>query len=242
MNCFQILFRYLLGPIATEGFRAFAPEGRVLPLLYACWNDCIQKWMARGLLGVFGGFLFTNLIGNDYFYAAGKQLLVAPYLWNMIVVLGLFASFFGGLAYALRLRRISAFFFRQSGSMLKFASDAGALGFGALFGLFCLLIYQYGIHGILEYLASVISVVLLIFVFFMNVLVWWVSYCLQETVTVPSYFVYLRQRVMLLASTSFAFIIILALITMTTTPHKRICRPEKKQSTTLIQNEPNTRT
>jgi hypothetical protein len=146
--------------------------------------------------------------------------MLAPLFWNMVVVLGLLFALFGALAYAARCQSILSYFFRSSYAFLKFSSEVGALGFGAVVGLLCVASYESGFIELLDYLRSVVGVVLLGVVFFLNLIVWWIAYCLREEVETPEYFLYIGQRSGLLVIACIISIVGLSAISASATPNK----------------------
>lgn len=219
MERIRRLVAYSAGPIYTQGWRALVPGGDPSRVWGAYRTEYVRTWVIWGFAGVILGYVLTSSLGNSYFLESAKQML-APLFWNMVVVLGLLFALFGALAYAVRCRSISSYFFRSSYAFLKFSSEVGALGFGAVVGLLCVASYESGFIEFLDYLRSVVGVVLLGVVFFLNLIVWWVAYCLRQDVETPEYFRYVGQRRGLLAVACIISIVGLSSISASTTPNK----------------------
>ncbi|MEG3078588.1 hypothetical protein R3F64_01790 [Halomonas sp. 5021] len=219
MERIRRLIAYSAGPICTQGWHALIPGGDPSRVLIVYWKEYVRTWVIWGFTGVILACFLTSFLGNSYFLESVKQML-APLFWNMVVVLGLLFALFGALAYAVRCQSISSYFFRSSYAVLKFSSEVGALGFGAVLGLLCVASYESGFSEFVDYLRSVVGVMLLGVVFFLNLIVWWVAYCLREEVETPEYFRYIGQRRGLLAVACIISIIGLGAISASTTPNK----------------------
>lgn len=219
MEQIRRLIVYSAGPICTQGWRALIPGGDPSRVLTVYWAEYVRKWVIWGVAGVILAYVLTSCTNNPYFIESAKQM-VAPLFWNMVVVLGLLFAFFGALAYAVQWRIFSTYLFHSSYSVLTFSSEVGALGFGAVVGLLCVASYESGFIELLDYLRSAVGVVLLGVVFFLNLIVWWVAYCLREEVETPEYFLYIGQRRELLAIACIISIVGLGAISASTTPNK----------------------
>lgn len=217
MERIRRLVAYLAGPICTQGWRALIPGGDPSRVWVAYWTEYVRTWAVLGFIGVALAYLLTSSLGNSYFLESAKQML-APLFWNIVVVLGLLFALFGALAFAVRCQSISSYFFRSSYTFLKFSSEVGALGFGAVVGLLCVASYESGFIEFLDYLRSAVGVVLLGVVFFLNLIVWWVAYCLRQDVETPEYFSYIGQRRGLLVIACIISVVGISVISASTTP------------------------
>ncbi|MCY7297480.1 hypothetical protein [Alteromonas sp. a30] len=211
------LIAYSLGPIRTRGLLALIPRGNPSRVLIVYWTDYVRTWVIWGFSGVLLAYFLTSSLGNSYFLESAKQML-APLFWNIVVVLGLLFVLFGALAYAVQWQNMSSYFFRSSYAFLKFSSEVGALGFGALLGLLFIASYESGFSGFIDYVRLVMGMTLLGITLVLNLIVWWVTYCLHEDVETPEYFRYIGQRKRLLAALCIVSIIGISAISANTTP------------------------
>ena len=198
MRFLSDLVKYVAGPICTKGWRTLIPNADLKQMMDSYLKEYVFTWALFGVVGVLLGYLFSFYSNNPYFFEAAKQVL-APLLWNLVVLLGLIFAFLGVLLYGFGLSFISKILKRSSYAILKFSSEVGALGFGAALGLIVLAFYNSNM-GFLSYLLAGVGVVLITVVFFLNVVVWWVAYCLREGVSMPEYFSYVGRRRFLLIS------------------------------------------
>lgn len=219
MDRLKKLIEYISGPIIQNGHAAILPAGEPFGLLSMYIEQYAKKWILWGAFGMVFGYLFTVMLDNEYFIEAAMQML-ASYLWNMVVVLGLFFSLFGALFHALYLKSFSDYCFRSSFDILKFASEIGALGFGALIGLFLVVLVESGMDDFMDYIRSAIGIWALGFFCMLNLVVWWVVYCLSDDVPIPEYFVYIGERKLLLATMCVLCILLLGVVTAITEPDK----------------------
>jgi hypothetical protein len=217
MDRFRELAKLLFGPIIDDGLKAVLPNGEFSSLLLMYWEQYVKTWVFRGCIGILTGYLLTSILSNSYFIESSKEML-APLFWNMVVTIGLFFSLLGVLASVLTLRSASTYLFRSSYAFLKFASEVGALGFGAFIGLLCIAIYQSEMKTFIDYLYSVVGVASLAIVFVLNLIVWWVVYCLRDDVESPEYFTYIGQRKLLLVTVCLTLITVLGVVSATTRP------------------------
>lgn len=220
MHRIRLLLVILAGPIRTQGLRALIPGGDPSRVFVAYWSEYVRTWVFWGLTGILVAYVLTDFFKNAYFLESAKQVL-APLFWNMVVVLGLLWVLLASFTFAVGLSRLSTYFFRSSYAILKFASELGALGFGALLGLLCVAFYESSFLEFIDYLKSIVGVVFLGIVFFLNLVVWWVAYCLREEVETPVYFLYMRHRRGLLVVVCIISILGLGLISVNTTPNKK---------------------
>jgi hypothetical protein len=72
----------------------------------------------------------------------------------------------------------------------------------------------------MDYLISVIGIWALGFFCMLNLIVWWVVYCLSDDVPNPEYFAYIGERKLLLATMCVLSILLLGVVTATTEPDK----------------------
>ncbi|WP_148861242.1 hypothetical protein [Marinobacter fonticola] len=193
MERMKSLARYVLGPISSYGIIAALPDGKLRGLMGVYWHEYVKTWVFRGFLGLLIGYGCSLLLSNQYYLEAAKQMM-APLFWNIVVVIGLFFALFGILAHIIKVTPLSAYFMKSSRAIMSFASQVGALGFGAVLGLLCVAALQSGMNEFFDYLKSFVGVAFLIIMFILNLIVWWVAYCLRDDTPQPDYFVYVGEH------------------------------------------------
>lgn len=207
---------YVLGPISTEGLSAALPGGRLGGLMKVYWHEYVKTWMFRGFLGILIGYGFSRLLSNAYFLEAAKQMM-APLFWNVVVVVGLFFALIGIVAHLIRFTPLAAYFMKSSKAIMHFASEVGALGFGVVLGLMCIAAFQSGMNEFSDFLQSFAGIALLVLVLLLNLIVWWVAYCLRDDTPRPEYFIYVEQNKGLLFILCLAMIVLLMVASALTT-------------------------
>lgn len=205
--------RYVLGPIRSDGLAAALPGGRLGGLMKVYWHEYVKTWMFRGFLGLLIGYGFSRLLSNAYFLEAAKQMM-APLFWNVVVVVGVFFALVGIVAHLIKLTPLADYFMNSSKAIMSFASQVGALGFGVVLGLLCIAAFQSGMDEFNDFLQSFAGIALLAFVLLLNLIVWWVAYCLRDDTPRPEYFVYVEQRKGLLFILCLAMIVLLMIASM----------------------------
>lgn len=208
--------RYVLGPISSEGLAAALPGGKLGGLMKVYWHEYVKTWMFRGFLGVLIGYGCSRLLSNDYFLEAAKQMM-APLFWNVVVVVGLVFALIGIVAHLIKVTPLSVYFMKSSKAIMRFASEVGALGFGAVIGLLCVAALRSGMNEFSDYFQSFVGVAFLVIVLILNLVVWWVAYCLRDDTPQPDYFLYVEERKGLLFILCLLMILLLMFASLLTT-------------------------
>jgi hypothetical protein len=219
MSSMQKIFRKLIGPVHEIGWRAFMPRRDGSALMAAYWHEYAKTWIFRGLLGSIAGFTLTKMLANTYFAEAAKQAANSPLLWNMIVVIGLLFALFGVLSHVIQLDRCAGYLFDSARATLKFASEAGALTYGVLIGMFIFAVADSKMDDLLDYLIPGIGLLFMVIILGLNLIVWWVAYCLKPEIERPEYFSYIGRHPFILAMICVALISLLVYVSAVTTPN-----------------------
>lgn len=98
---------------------------------------------------------------------------------------------------------------------LKFASEVGTIDLGVLLGLLTMAIYQSELASFWTFFAATIGLVLLSILLVLNILVWWVQYCIENATHPSPYFVYVSKKMPLQISLC-VFIVSVLLIALFT--------------------------
>lgn len=206
--------RYILGPLYGGNISALVPKGDMSSFVIGYLERYLGPWFVTGFLSIIIARVVSNTTSNEYFYEAASQLL-APLLWNIVVVLGLLLGLLGVLLCALKLTPLSKTFFHHSMLFLKFASEVGTIGLGVLLGLLTIAIYQSELASFWAFFAATIGLVLLSILLVLNILVWWVQYCIENAAHPSPYFVYVSKKMPLQISLC-VFIVSVLLIALFT--------------------------
>lgn len=218
MEMIRNIALYFLGPIMVQRLNAFRPSDGWKSMLVMYKDIYVKTWVVRGLIGALICFYLSKISGNQYFYLAIKQVL-SPLFWNIVVALGVMFTLIAIVFLSVNAQKIGDYFLDSSRAFLCFASEVGALMYGVLLGILIIGAINSDTSHFKTVLLVSGGVVGLLLVLFLNLLVWWLAFCIQNKDKSPAYFEYVKNKKSLMFLMSFFGFVGFTLIVITTTPN-----------------------
>jgi len=209
--------------------KALLPNGDLKTFLGAYKQAYLTTWVLRGFIGGFLGFSLDRVLSNPYFTKAAKQA-ISPELWNIIISFGLICALAGVIAQLARINWLEWHAFNSARALLAFGSEAGAIAYGVLFAMLPFALFQSGLGDLWTYLYTSIGLSMMVFVAGLNLLVFWVLYCLQDVETQPKLFQNLKSHPIFCAVLCSLLILMLLILTAITKPNQRETRGNEGHS------------
>ncbi|MCE8043594.1 hypothetical protein HOP60_15675 [Halomonas daqingensis] len=217
-------FTELFRPLEEEGPRAFFPNGSFKTTIKNIVATYVLPWASAGAIMYVFGFLLSLITSNDYFCLAAIEILSLK-LWNTVSVLGIVTITASGLLFHIY-KQASDKLFRLGCRLLRFCSELGAMAFGTFTAMIFIALLYTDFEELKSYLATFISLLLIITLFIINMIVWWVRYCTEENVSKPTFLLHIRDNrsyMALFGSIVIAIFITAFLFSKSSTTSNSIC-------------------
>lgn len=218
MNRVRSYFWDVLKPVFHSPRTALLPGGDLKEFLTAYTNAYLKTWVLRGFLGGLTGFGLAWALNNPYFSKAPEQA-VSPELWNIIVAFGFMCALLGVLAQFVKLNWIAQHSLNSARALLVFGSEVGAIGYGVLMAMLVFAVAQSEFDSFKVYFYTSVGIWLMIFIAFLNLVVFWVLYCLQSPRGLPVLFSNLCSRPIFSGVLCILLFLILLIATVLTKPN-----------------------
>ncbi|MCT8467655.1 hypothetical protein KZO85_03580 [Chromohalobacter canadensis] len=219
-NWFSELFR----PIEEEGPRAFFPNRNFKETVKEIIKLYVLPWATAGAIMYIFGFSLSLITSNDYFCLAAIEILSLK-LWNTTSSLGIVIITASGLLFHIY-KQVSDRLFHLGCRLLRFCSELGAMAFGTFIAMFLIALLYTDFAALKSYLATFISLLLIITLFIINMIVWWARYCTEEKVSKPTFLLHIRDNrsyMALFGSIVIAIFIIALLFSESSTTSNTMC-------------------
>jgi len=218
MELLRKIARYILGPIIDQHVHAFRPSDGWGSMLTMYKDVYVKTWMVRGLIGVLFCYCLSKVTGNEYFYLAIKQVL-SPLFWNVVSSIGILFALIAIIFKVIHIRFISNYFLNSSQAFLCFASELGALMYGVIIGILIIATLNSDLSHFKIILLVSGGIIGLFIILILNLLVWWLAFCIKNQDKSPLYFIYAKDKKVLMFLVSFVGFVAFTYIVITTTPN-----------------------